>query len=99
LIVFANRRSIQENEQSLAFRIARGVSSQFNRSDISSLLGVKGIIVDAGLSNFDGVNVFTSEYKMPITSYPVQPEQIYFAMDYVLTIDYDINCISSCSPC
>jgi hypothetical protein len=99
MIVFANRRSIQENEQSLAFRIARGVSNQFYKSDFSSLSGVKGIIVDAGVSNFDGVSVFTSEYKMPITSYPVQPEQIYFAMDYILTIDYDINCISSCSPC
>jgi len=99
MIVFANRLQIQENEQSLAFRIARGLSTQFTRSDISSLSGVKGIVADSGLSNFDGVSVFTSEYKMPVTSYPVQPEQIYFAMEYLLTIDYDVNCISSCSPC
>ena len=99
MVVYANRKQIQENEQSLAFRIARGLSSQFSRSEISSYTGVKGIAVETGVSNFDGVSVFTQEYKMPVSSYPVQPEQIYFAMDYTMTIDYDVNCISSYSPC
>lgn len=99
VVVYANRKQIQENEQSLAFRIARGLAFQFSRSEISSYTGVKGIAVDAGSSNFDGVSVFTQEYKMPVNAYPVQPEQIYFAMDYVMTIDYDVNCISSCSTC
>ncbi len=99
LIVYAHRASTKENEQSLAFRIARGLSSQFNRSDYSSLSGVMGIVVDAGSSNFDSVNVFTSEYKMPVTAYPVTPDRIYFAMEYIVTIDYNVNCISSCSPC
>lgn len=99
LVVYANRKQIQENEQSLAFRIARGLSVQFAKSEISSYTGVKGIAVDAGSSNFDGVSVFTQEYKMPVNAYPVQPEHIYFAMDYEMTIDYDVNCISSCSPC
>jgi len=50
-------------------------------------------------TNYDGVGIFTNEYKIAASRYPVHPDHLYFAIDYTITTDYDITCINDCSNC
>ena len=99
LICFADRLRCKVQPQQLAFLLTSGIQQQLTYSTISGYAGLFGVTIEAGTANYDGVSVYTNEYKLPAASYPVHPTQIYFALDYTITTDYDVTCISDCPTC
>jgi hypothetical protein len=55
--------------------------------------------IEANITNYNSVEIFTNEYRLPATAYPLQPHHIYMALDYVITTDYDLSCIDDCLTC
>jgi len=99
MLVFGNRKKLSLQPQQLSFLLSSGVQQQLAYSQISSYAGLFGCIIEANTTNYDGVGIFTSEYKLAASRYPVHPEHIYLALDYTITTDYDITCINDCSNC
>lgn len=99
MLVFGNRKKLSVQPQQLSFLLTSGVQQQLAYSQISSYAGLFGCIIEANTTNYDGVGIFTSEYKLAASRYPVHPENIYLALDYTITTDYDITCINDCSNC
>lgn len=99
MIVFADRISLQLQPQQLSFLLSSAVQQQLKYSQISSYAGLYGVTIEANTTNYDGVRIYQDEYKKPAQSYPVQPHQIYMALDYTITTDYDVSCISDCLTC
>jgi hypothetical protein len=99
MLVFGNRKKLSLQPQQLSFLLSSGVQQQLAYSQISSYAGIFGCIIEANTTNYDGVGIFTSEYKLAASRYPVHPEHIYLALDYTITTDYDITCINDCSNC
>ena len=99
MIVFADRTSLQLQPQQLSFLLSSAVQQQLKYSQISSYAGLYGVTIEANTTNYDGVRIYQDEYKKPAQSYPVQPHQIYMALDYTITTDYDVSCISDCLTC
>jgi hypothetical protein len=99
MLVFGNRKKLSLQPQQLSFLLSSGVQQQLASSQISNYAGLFGCIIEANTTNYDGVGIFTSEYKLAASRYPVHPEHIYLALDYTITTDYDITCINDCSNC
>lgn len=99
MIVFADRIGIQLQPQQLSFLLTSAIQQQLKYSQISSYAGLYGTIIEANTTNYDGVSIYTDEYSRPALSYPVQPNQIYMAINYKITTDYDVSCISDCLTC
>lgn len=99
LICFADRLRCKVQPQQLAFLLTSGIQQQLKFSQFSQYSGLFGVTIEAGTANYDGVSVYTNEYKLPASSYPVHPTHIYFALDYTITTDYDVTCISDCPTC
>ena len=99
MIVFADRVGIQLQPQQLSFLLSSAIQQQLKYSQISSYAGLYGVTIEANTTNYDGIRIYQDEYKRPAQSYPVQPNQIYMAIDYTITTDYDVSCIDDCLTC
>lgn len=99
MIVFADRNAIQLQPQQLSFLLSSAIQQQLKYSQISSYAGLYGCLIEANTTNYDGVRIYQDEYKKPAQEYPVQPYQIYMALDYTITTDYDVSCINDCLTC
>lgn len=99
LICFADRVRTKLQPQQMSFLLTSAVQQQLQYSQFSQYPGLYGVTLDADSTNYDGVGIYTNEYKLPATTYPVHPTHIYFALDYTITTDYDVTCISDCPTC
>jgi hypothetical protein len=99
MIAFADRNIIKMLPNQLSFILSAGIQQQLQYTQISSYQGLLGVIIEADTTNFDSVAIFTNEYKLPVSSYPLHPNHILISMDYTITTDYDITCISNCPIC
>jgi hypothetical protein len=99
LICFADRIRTKMQPQQLSFLLTSAVQQQLKYSQFSQYPGLYGVNIEAESTNYDGVGIYTNEYKLPATTYPVHPHHIYFALDYTITTDYDVTCISDCPTC
>lgn len=99
MIVFADRTSLQLQPQQLSFLLTSAIQQQLKYSQISSYAGLYGCTIEANTTNYDGIRIYQDEYNKPAQAYPVQPFQIYMALDYTITTDYDVSCINDCLTC
>ena len=99
MIVFADRTSLQLQPQQLSFLLSSAIQQQLKYAQIASYAGLYGVTIEANTTSYDGVRIYQDEYNKPAQSYPVQPNQIYMALDYTITTDYDVSCISDCLTC
>jgi hypothetical protein len=99
MIAFADRNIIKMLPNQLSFLLTSGVQQQFTKTQVQAFQGLLGVTLDANSTTYDGVAIYTNEYKLPATSYPLHPNHIYLALDYTITTDYDITCISDCPTC
>ena len=99
MVVFGQRKKLQVQPQQMSFLLTSGVQQQLAKSQISNYAGLFGCVIEANTTNYDGVGIFTNEYKIAASRYPVHPDHLYFAIDYTITTDYEITCINDCSNC
>lgn len=99
MIVFADRMMTKLQPTQLSFLLLAGLNQQLQASQITSLPGLYGVNIEPGDTNYNSVTIYTDEYKLPANTYPVQPHQCYIALDYTITTDFDVTCISDCLTC
>lgn len=99
MIIFANRTITKTSPQQLSFLLSTGVQQQLAYSQLTNYAGLFGATIEANITNYNSVDIFTTEYRLPATAYPVHPHHIYMAIDYVITTDYDTSCIDDCLTC
>lgn len=99
MIVFADRLRIQTQPTQLSFLLNSALQQQLTKSQIQPFAGLYGVNIIPGLTNYNGVQIYSDEYRLPTSTYPVGPHQIYLAVDYTIITDYDVTCISDCPTC
>jgi hypothetical protein len=99
MIVYADRNITRLNPTQLSFLINSGVTQQLTQSQIQNYDGLLGVNIESISTNYDGMSIYTNEYRMPSITYPISPNKIYLALDYKITTDYDLTCISDCPSC
>lgn len=95
-IVYADRSRFKLNNVDLASIVSSAIKAEISVSDADGLqkASCENITVE-----LDPVNVFLSEYSLPVSEYKVPPGAAYFAVNYSLLIDYDTSCITDCATC
>lgn len=99
MIVFADRLRTQHQPTQLSNRLTAAIQQQLSRTQTQSFPGLIGVTIDMNSTNYDGVAIYGDEYGLPSSTYPVHPHQMYLALDYTITTDYDVTCISDCPTC
>ena len=99
MIVFADRVRIATTPTQLSFLINSALQQQLTKAQIQPFAGLYGVNIVPGSTNYNGVQIYSDEYRLPANTYPVQPHQIYIALDYSIITDYDVTCISDCPTC
>jgi len=99
MVVFADRLRIQTQPTQLSFLLNSALQQQLSKTHIQPLAGLYGANIVPGSTNYNGVQIYSDEYRLPINTYPVHPHQIYIALDYSIITDYDVTCISDCPTC
>ncbi len=99
MYVFANRTITKTTPQQLSFLLSSGIQQQLAYSQLTNYAGLYGATIEANITNYNSVEIFSNEYRLPATAYPLQPHHIYMALDYVITTDYDLSCIDDCLTC
>ncbi len=99
MIVFADRMVTKLQPTQLSFLLLSAINQQLQPSQITTFNGLFGVNIEPGDTNYNGVTIYGDEYRLPASTYPVQPHQIYIALDYTITTDFDTTCISDCLTC
>jgi len=99
MIVYANRLVTKMQPQQLAFYLSSGVQQQLTQSQISTYAGLYGAVIEANSAQYDSIALYQQEYRMDSDSYKLNPHDMYFSIDYKITTDYDVTCISDCPNC
>ena len=99
MIVFADRVRIQTQPTQLSFLLNSALQQQLTKAQIQPFAGLYGANIVPGSTNYNGVQIYSDEYRLPASTYPVGPHQIYLAVDYTIITDYDVTCISDCPTC
>lgn len=99
MVVFADRLRLQLQPTQLSTRLTAAITQQLSASQIQTFPGLFGVTIDPDSTNYDGVTIYGDEYGLAASTYPVHPHQMYLALDYTITTDYDVTCISDCPTC
>ena len=99
MVVFADNKRARLEQYQLAFMVRSSLNKQYTGSTITAYSGLLGATVEAKTDNYDGVDIWQSEYGLPAENYPVRMHQCLFTIDYTITSDYNNSCITSCLEC
>lgn len=99
LVCFADRKRTKLSPYELGFIIRSTLNRQFLGASITDYAGLLGVTVEATEDNYNGVDIWQSEYSLPAQDYPVRLHQMLFTIDYTITCDYNNSCITSCLEC
>jgi len=99
LICFADRKRTKQDPYQLAFIIRSSIHQQFTGATIANYDGLLGATVEPTQDNYNGVDIWQSEYQLAAQDYPVRLHQMLFSIDYNIITDYNNSCISSCIEC
>lgn len=94
-VVYANKKRLRKHESDLAFMIKSEMEKRFSLTDLGTS-GISAVAAYFTAANFDSNQVFNQEYKA--NGYIQDPEKIYFAMTYTLSVDASPGCVT-CSEC
>lgn len=94
-VVRGNRTKLRMHESDLAFMVRSAMSGSLTKTEIGTSK-LSGVTIEFTSANFDGIQVFQQEYKFQGSA--IEPETIYFAMNYTLTVDASRSCIV-CEDC
>jgi hypothetical protein len=94
-IVFANQERLKVTQEDLAFLVMAGLPSELKNSDLGNS-NINNCIIVTQNANLNSVSVFQGEYQL--TGYPLNPQSIYFAVNYQIEIYSNKNCLS-CLNC
>ena len=99
LVCFADRKRTKLDPYQLAFAIRSSLNQQFLGTTIVAYDGLLGATVESTQDNYNGVDIWQTEYALPAESYPVRLHQMLFTIDYNIITDYNNSCITSCLEC
>lgn len=94
-VVYANRKRLRISESDLSYMIITDMEKGLTSTEIGSS-GVSSVSASFNSANFDSEQVFNIEYKAK--GYPQDPEKIYFAMNYTLSVEASATCVE-CNDC
>lgn len=99
IVCFADKQRTRLNEYQLAFMIRSSLNKQFTGTTLTPYSGLLGATIEAKTDNYDGVGIWQDEYRLPAETYPVRMHQCLLTIDYTITSDYNVNCLTSCLEC
>lgn len=99
MVVFGDRKRTKLDPYQLAFMIRSSINQQFLGATITPYDGLLGATVEPTQDNYDGVQIWQTEYALPPEMYPVRLHQMLFTIDYNIITDYNNSCITSCLEC
>lgn len=94
-VVYADKKRLRKHESDLSFMIKSEMEKRFSPSDLGAS-GISAVAAYFSSANFDSNQVFNQEYKA--NGFIQDPEKIYFAMNYTLSVDASAGCVT-CSEC
>lgn len=91
--VYGNRKGLQMTDQELAASICFNFPDVMERNLVNQLTGVQNVIISP-------VSTLNQETRYQPSTEPITPdaENIFFTVNYRISITGDVGCLSQCNP-
>jgi hypothetical protein len=99
MIVYADRYTTRMQPQQLSFYLSSGLQQQLTQSQITNFDGLYGATIEVNSTSYDSLALYSQEYRLDQSTFKLGPNDMYFSIDYKITTDYDVTCISDCPNC